>query len=185
MGFVAKTTRDCNGDANLVPVYRFSNNDKYILSRNESPPNDTTLAYAADGIVFYASATMNEDCGPTVPLHSYWVQAHYVYTTDRTMDVLLQMDGGVYRGIVCHIWLNDEPTVTTTTVPTIPTTTVSPHKCQINPGNNQLQSDFTEKSLKRRQINTHEGIAQNHSTSKHSVPSRNEWAARNSGYGHF
>ncbi|XP_037040618.1 uncharacterized protein LOC119077498 [Bradysia coprophila] len=132
LGFVARSSYDCNGEARLTPVYRFENNMShppvYILSTNQSPPNETTLPYESDGIAFYVSATANERCGPTVPLHSYLVQSHYyVYTTDKVSAdmVLVEVEGGTYKGIVCHIWLSDKPPVPEPTT-TVPTTTTRP-----------------------------------------------------------
>ncbi|KAG4072459.1 hypothetical protein HA402_004391 [Bradysia odoriphaga] len=138
LGFAATNSYDCNGNTSLIPIYRFHNNItlQYILSSNPSPPKDTTLPYTADGIAFYASDTFNTNCGPTAPLHSYWVQTHFVYTTDKESAdaVLVEMEGGTYKGIICHFWLTDKPPVilTTTTIPTttastttVPTTTTS------------------------------------------------------------
>lgn len=126
LGFVATNRCDCNGNASLSPIYRFHENitDKYILSTNESPPNETTLEYNLDGIVFYAAISLNENCGETVPLHSYWARTHYAYTTDKTNAdaMLVGVDGGTYKGIVCHILINDELPVATT----VPTTTQGP-----------------------------------------------------------
>ncbi|XP_037024587.1 cell wall integrity and stress response component 4-like isoform X2 [Bradysia coprophila] len=134
LGFAATNSYDCNGNASLIPVYRFHNNItmQYILSTNPTPPNDTTLPYTPDGIAFYAADTFNTNCGgPTAPLHSYWVHnTHFVYTTDKASadTVLVEMEGGTYKGTVCHFWLTDKPPMIlpTTTIPTttVPTTTV-------------------------------------------------------------